>query len=142
MTCVRPLRAALAIASIAVAGLAAIPAAATQIQASVSAPHGARIGFATVAAALNSLKARPDVTVADQDGWTVVSDPQDGAVWSFTPVSHPAYPAVVKRQILQRNGAVAIGMSMLCEGSKASCDDLERTFTQTNEQIRQRLAGG
>ena len=122
--------------------LAAAPAIATQTMGPIPQRAPVSVGYPTVAAALSDLKARKDVTISESDGWTVVSDAADGIVWSFAPQSHPAYPAVVKREIVQTGKSVSIGMSVLCEAAKGPCEELEQSFTRTNEQIRQRLTGG
>jgi hypothetical protein len=86
------------------------------------------IGFASVAEALAALKARKDVTVSDNRGWTIVVDKKELAVWSFAPPGHPAYPSAVRRKVIPRGEVSDVDMTVLCESSKAACDDLVRTF--------------
>jgi hypothetical protein len=93
------------------------------------------IGYPNVAAALAGLHARPGVVFSTKDGWTVASDQAASAVWSFAPPGHPAYSAAVKRSVVEENGAVRVKMEVLCEASKAACDDLVRTFEQLDAQI-------
>lgn len=95
------------------------------------------IGFATVAAALDALKARSDVTVSDRGGWTIIEDRAAKAFWSFTPLGHPAHPAAVKRTIVSRDGNLAIEMGVLCQAAKPACDRLVAEFQQLNEQMGQ-----
>src|SRR5690349_12802981 len=66
------------------------------------------IGYPNVAAALEGLKARKDVEIFEQGGWTMADDHADGSLWSFTPRGHPAHPAVVKRTITRKDGNIAI----------------------------------
>ena len=54
---------------------------------------GQGIGYPSVSAALDDLRARGEVDVSVQNGWTIINDRASGAVWSFTPQSHPAHPA-------------------------------------------------
>ena len=92
------------------------------------------IGYPSVAAALEALKARGDVQISDHGGWTVVNDRTDGAVWSFTPPGHPAYPAAVKRKVLERDGQAWIEMRALCQAEKPACDKLMEEFNALNQR--------
>ena len=65
--------------------------------------QGDGIGYPTVSAALEALRAREDTTVSDHDGWTIVEIPASNEIWSFTPVDHPAHPAAVRHISLFRN---------------------------------------
>ncbi len=93
------------------------------------------IGYPSVAAALAALKARSDVNISVQGGWTIVNDPVEKALWSFTPPNHPAHPAVVKRATVERDGQVFINMRALCQAEKAACDKLIVEFQELNEKI-------
>jgi hypothetical protein len=98
---------------------------------------GSTIGFPTVAAALEALRARSDVQTSVQGGWTIVNDRANATLWSFTPQGSPAYPAAVKREIKQENGAVYIKMNIHCEATKASCDQLVLDFQKLNDAMIQ-----
>jgi hypothetical protein len=101
------------------------------------------IGYPTAEAALAALKAKPGVTFADQDGWTIATDDADNAVWSFPPDRDPAYPAVVRRQMSPgAKGAVIVQMDVLCSAPKTACDDLVRAFERMNDEARRQLQGG
>jgi Protein of unknown function (DUF4019) len=93
------------------------------------------IGYPTVGAALEALKARSDVKISIQGGWTVVQEPSNGTLWSFTPPGHPAHPSAVKRTVVQRDGQVFIDMKALCQASKPACDELMAQFEKLNRQI-------
>lgn len=97
---------------------------------------GRGIGYPSVAAALEALKARSDVRISVQGGWTIVSDPANKALWSFTPSGHPAHPAAVKRSTVQKDGAVFIDMRALCQAEKHACDKLIAEFRELNDKIR------
>jgi hypothetical protein len=87
------------------------------------------LGYPTVAAALSSLRTRPDVQFSVQNGWTVAVDEKAMTIWSFSSSTYPAYPAVVKRQVVaNQDGGSDIKTSVLCEAEKRPCDDLVRTF--------------
>ena len=99
------------------------------------------IGYTSVQEALESLKSKTgvSVTVTKPDSWVVVTEPQTYTQWSFTPAGHYAHPAVVRREIRQRDGAVAVEMSALCQAEKAACDKLIEEFKQLNERMRQSI---
>jgi hypothetical protein len=88
------------------------------------------IGYPSVAAALSALTRDPAAHFETQGGWTIVTTVENGnhVVWSFVPRGHPAYPAAVKRTVVEENG-VAMKMSVLCSGhDKAACDKLVEEF--------------
>ena len=110
-------------------------------QASVSAgaplpeASASTIGYPTVEAALAALHSKAGVVFTNQDGWTVAEDAATQTIWSFPPPGHPAYPAAVKRQVVEQAGAVSIKMSVHCGATKKACDDLVRSFEQLNAQM-------
>jgi hypothetical protein len=103
------------------------------------------IGYPTVAAALEALKAKPGTTLRMQGGWTIVNDPGESAVWSFTPPGHAAYPAAIKRYVFQKDGAMMVRMTALCQAEKSACDRLIEEFKELNEragrQMREKKEG-
>jgi hypothetical protein len=101
------------------------------------------IGYPTPEAALTALHAKAGVEFSAQDGWTIASDPDTNTVWSFPPEHDPAYPAVVKRQMLPaKGGGVAVQMDVMCSASKTACDDLVRAFERMNDEVKAQLQGG
>jgi hypothetical protein len=106
-----------------------------------------KLGYKTVTAALEGLKALPGISinVTQPDGWTIAVERDTKAMWSFTPASHYAYPAVVRREIKQLDGNVYVEMVALCQAEKAPCDKLIREFQALNqrmsESIRSRQPG-
>jgi hypothetical protein len=90
------------------------------------------IGYPDVATALAALRSRSDITFRDQNGWTIAIDEKARTIWSFSPKGYPAYPAVVRRQVVPRGNGSSITMSIHCEAEKAQCDDLVRTFARMN----------
>ena len=71
------------------------------------------------------------------DGWQTVhvsQGPNEG-IWSFVPQSHPAFPGVVKLQVLEKDGHLFIAKDALCGGSKIVCDQLIQESTRLNERI-------
>ena len=97
------------------------------------------IGYATVAEALASLQANPNIQVSVQGGWTIASDKENKTLWSFSPKGDPSYPSAVKRIVEERNDTVFVHMDVLCEASKPACDNLVRQFQELNERMRQSM---
>ncbi|MGB9428375.1 MAG: hypothetical protein WCC11_00610 [Gammaproteobacteria bacterium] len=99
-------------------------------------PSDNTIGYPTVAAARVALLARKDVNAyITGNGWLIVhSGP---TVYSFTPMTDPAYPAVVKRTVVQERDGIYIDMTDLCEAKKEACDHLIKQFHKLNEKMRQ-----
>ncbi|MBL6853697.1 MAG: DUF4019 domain-containing protein, partial [Alphaproteobacteria bacterium] len=96
---------------------------------------GPTIGYPSVAAALAALHAKPGVTFSTQDGWTVAEDDAEKTLWSFTPPGDVAYPAAVKRHLVEKDGAVYVEMAVQCEAAKPACDNLVRVFSRMNAQL-------
>ncbi|MFI4936719.1 MAG: DUF4019 domain-containing protein [Caulobacterales bacterium] len=97
------------------------------------------VGYPTVAAALKALQAQPGVTISNRQGWTIIEDKAALTIWSFSPPQDPAYPAVVKREIVKTGEAASLRTNVLCEASKAACDNLVREFEQLNQTAAQSL---
>jgi hypothetical protein len=102
---------------------------------------GMAVGYPTVDAALASLHSNPGVVFTNQGGWTVAQDDATKTIWSFPPQGHPAYPSVVKRQLVQQGGDVNLDMNVQCESTKIACDDLVRSFEQLNAQTKASMGG-
>lgn len=97
------------------------------------------IGYPSVAAALSALRAREEVNIAVEGGWTIITEPGGLTIWSFSPPDQPAYPAVAKRVLYQEAGAWFIKMDVRCEAEKAACDQLQRDFEALNENMREAM---
>ncbi|MTV38722.1 DUF4019 domain-containing protein [Duganella radicis] len=99
--------------------------------------EGGGIGYPTVSAALEALKARSDVAISVQGGWTIVEDKAAHAIWSFTPADHAAHPAAVRREMVEQGGGVSVQMTALCQASKQACDKLMEEFKVLNARMGQ-----
>ena len=100
------------------------------------------IEYQSVADALTALRAKPGVEIRNQGGWTIVDDLKNYVIWSFAPEGHAAYPAVVKRAIVQKDGRIAVNMGVKCESTKEACDALVREFIELNEKMRASVQSG
>src|SRR5687767_13626755 len=92
----------------------------------------AAIDYASVAAALDGLRADAAAQVESQAGWTIVASSERGTpvLWSFTPEGHPAHPAVVKRTALEEKGRGFVQLATLCQGPEPECFRLLDEFRQ------------
>ena len=93
------------------------------------------IEYPSPAAAFNALRTDPGVVFERHDGWIVARDAAKRAIWTFAPKDDPAYPAVVKRTVVERNGELFMDMGVLCGASKMVCDDFVRKFMRLNEEM-------
>lgn len=98
-------------------------------------------GYASVAEALADLHTKASVVFSIESGWTIATDKATNTIWSFPPPGNSAFPAAVKRQFVEQNGAVILNMSVQCEASKSACDDLVRQFQQLNAAVAASIRG-
>ncbi|HEY9041276.1 MAG TPA: hypothetical protein VIN66_03765 [Rheinheimera sp.] len=104
---------------------------------SAFASESSSIGYKTVELALNALKNKEGTNLSVQDGWTIIEDKEESnlVLWSFTPDSHPAHPAAIKRKVVEKNQKIYIQMSALCQAKQEDCDKLMQEFEQLNQNI-------
>lgn len=98
----------------------------------------AKLGYNTPDEALHALRKKPGVKIREQQGWTIVEEPNSSngvALWSFAPQSHPAFPSAVKRYAYEENGAMMLRMGIICGSTKESCDALVREFQALNDRM-------
>ena len=95
------------------------------------------VGYPTVAAALTALQNKPGAEVAVKGGWTIITERASQVLWSFTPKDNPAFPAVVKRAVVQEGGKIYIATKVLCEAPKSACDQLVADFDMLTDKVRE-----
>ncbi len=94
------------------------------------------IGYPSIAAALQALRARSDVKFSEPDGWIIAIDEANDTVWSFPSKDNPAYPAAVKRQVIPADdGSIGIRTSISCAATKSACDKLAQYFREMNDKM-------
>lgn len=98
------------------------------------------IDYPSAEAALASLKAREDVKLSVEGGWTIADDKANRTLWSFTQPGHPAHPAAVRRTVVLENGQPSIRMTSLCQASRLACDNMLEEFRRMNAALQQSLA--
>lgn len=98
---------------------------------------GKVFGFDSVAEALKTLKSKSNSKVSNYEGWIIVNDTDEKAVWSFAPEEHDAFPSVVKREVAERDGSIFISTQVRCGAKKSDCDKLVQDFIALNERIKE-----
>lgn len=97
------------------------------------------LGYATVSEAREALTARKDVKINNEGGWTLIMETSN-ILWSFTPLGHPAYPAVLRRELKQdKDGVTYVDMGGLCEAEQAACNALMLEYQEANQKIVESL---
>jgi hypothetical protein len=91
--------------------------------------------YPSVAAALEAIRTKSGVKVTIQSGWTVLQDAASTTVWSFTPPSHPAYPAALRRSIVEHDGASVVKSDAMCEAEKSACDQLMAEVHELDQRM-------
>ncbi len=97
-----------------------------------------QVGYPTVDAALTAVRARPGISESKSDGWTVLEDKERREVWLFSPTSHPAHPAVVKRTVVRRFGETGTQTAAMCGTSKTECDRLVAEFEAADKKAAEK----
>lgn len=92
------------------------------------------IGYVSVSAARQALAAKPSVATAQHGGWTIITDEagDDFTTWTFAPKGHAAYPTVVRRDIVFKNGNPTLITRVLCESKRGACNAL---YSRLHQQI-------
>jgi hypothetical protein len=121
----------------AIASRAELPVEFAQAPGPLKEQSASTIGYPSVAAAMEGLRSRDGVVISIRNGWTIVEDRAGSILWSFTPSGDPAYPAVVKREVVQDGRGTSIRMGVLCEASKIACDNLVMQFNKLNAATRE-----
>lgn len=103
--------------------------------------QGTRKGSISVEAFLEQLKSDPDAQVREVHGWQIVEVRSERALYSFTPATHPAHPSYVKREVVEKDGAVYIETHAKCGAKKSVCDQLIRDFVELNSKVKQSATG-
>jgi len=105
----------------------------------------AEIAYPTPQAALDALRAKPGVTVREENDWFVLKEPNGRSFWSITQPAHPAHPTVVKRTLVEDTEGIRMVMRVKCGAPKETCDRVVQQFQQGDaravEQLRRASKG-
>ena len=101
--------------------------------------NGKVFGYESVELALEALRNKPNVDISEKAGWTIVNDNSERALWSFAPFNHSAYPSVVRRAVVEKNGQIFIETQVRCGAKKVDCDKLVQDFIELNNKVTQEI---
>ena len=92
--------------------------------------------YGTPQSLLATLRQNPDVQVQQQEGWTLAIDETHQRIWLFTPPTHAAHPAALKRELVEQDGVLVVRTGILCGASKVVCDGLMQETGRVDEVLR------
>lgn len=98
---------------------------------------GQDIGYSSVEAAMAALQANKSVEFSRQSGWTIAYDKENKSTWAFAPFGNPAYPAVVKRMPVEKDGKLYLSTAALCGAKKQVCDSMMAEFVALDKKVKQ-----
>lgn len=104
--------------------------------------EGQVFGYNTVLGALEALKLDPKAEFSESNGWIIVNDNSNKALWSFAPQNHPSYPSVVRRIVIEKDGQIGIATQVKCAASKTICDMLVKDFMELNQKVKSEVSNG
>jgi hypothetical protein len=84
---------------------------------------------------LSKLKANPDAKFRIEGGWHIVELKSEQALYTFTPQNHQAHPSYVKREVVEKDGALYIETTAECGAENIVCDQLVRDFIKLNDGV-------
>jgi hypothetical protein len=93
------------------------------------------IGYPSVNAAFEALRADQGTKSSEDEGWTIFI--QRNAGWTFAPPWHPAYPAAFKRTASVSDAKLSIQAGVKCQGDKKACSQLINEFERDNDRVRE-----
>lgn len=91
---------------------------------------------------LARLEVDPTVQMRVENGWKIAVCNSGRVLYSFTPNTHPAHPSYVKREVVEKDGAIYIQTSASCGAEKNICDKLIRDFIELNNKVKNSMQGG
>ncbi|MEL6529727.1 MAG: DUF4019 domain-containing protein [Pseudomonadota bacterium] len=91
------------------------------------------VEYATVSEARLALENKFGTETKEENGWTIIADPESYSIWSFAPQGDPTYPSVVKRWVKPTGSDNSeMSMGLLCEAEKPVCDWLFEEMALVN----------
>jgi hypothetical protein len=90
-------------------------------------------------ALLLKLKSDGEIQIREERGWIVAASDKLRSIWSFPPTGHPAYPAYVKREVVEKDGSIYIETSVRCGAEKSECDKLVKDFIELNGRAQREI---
>jgi hypothetical protein len=97
------------------------------------------IPYSSPEEALESLSSKPGVSIREENDWYIANDSNENTIWSITQKTNPAYPAIVKRTLVEENGAINLKMKVDCGATREICDKMVQAFVELNAQVQQKM---
>lgn len=97
------------------------------------------IGFASPEAAIAALRDKTGVTIREENGWVVASDPSEYTIWSLSQAGNVAHPTMVKRSVVRDGDILGLQTSIECGASKDVCDEVVQQFRQEDQAATEPL---
>lgn len=96
------------------------------------------LGYPSVAAAFEAVKAKPNIDISAENDWTYIFDDSNLVRWDFTQTQHPGHPTVVKRlvELPTKTSVMIIRVSVLCEAQKTACEKVRAEIAEENYHLR------
>jgi hypothetical protein len=85
---------------------------------------------------LSKLRSDGETQIREEKDWIVASSEKLRTIWSFPPKGHPAYPSYVKREVVEKGGALYMETSVRCGAAKPQCDKLVKDFIELNARVQ------
>jgi hypothetical protein len=98
------------------------------------------INDATVSEIQAALRAKPGVRFSrNSEGWTIAND-TDGAIWSFPPEDHYAYPSAGRRRLVGNgDSGYRVRTDIRCEAAKSACDRLRDDYVLLDQRMDEHI---
>ena len=75
-----------------------------------------------------------------QEPWIIVEVPSKRTLYYFMGrTDDPSFPSVYIRRPIERNGIVSIETRVICETTKAACDQRLEQFLEMDQQIKRKI---
>jgi hypothetical protein len=103
--------------------------------------EGNYIGYATVAEALATLKARGLMALPAPNGSVEFVEPDNKTTWAFAGKDDPAYPSAVRYVYTRNSGVLHVEITILCEASDGPCEKFRSEIRDNVAQLSKMLAG-
>ncbi len=85
---------------------------------------------------LLELRSDGETQIREERSWVVATSEKLRTVWSFPPKGHSAYPSYVKREVVEKDGAVYMETNVRCGAAKSQCDQLVKDFIELNTRVQ------
>jgi hypothetical protein len=103
--------------------------------------EGDYIGYATVADAIATLKARGLMEFPAFNGYVSFVEPDNKTTWTFTQQGSPAHPAAVRYVYTRSGGVLNVEITVLCQAAEEACEKF-RSGIRENAGVMSKMMAG